>query len=167
MRSLVAPTRRGVITLLHTLWQITSTAAGTFIWGALRDGAIDLRPFGRALRLIAASGLLLIFGFLFSILFNDLLRINGPLELLSGDSTATRGLLVPRAAIPITLLAITLGWGYALVGALHARPILRWAALLTYLIFAILPLSGHLVSWVDVDVPSWIILALLALLLID
>jgi hypothetical protein len=167
MRSLVAPTRRGAITLLRTLWQITSTAAGTFLWGALRDGAIDLRLFGRALRLIAASGLLLIFGFLFSILFNDLLRINGPLELLNNDSTATRGLLVPRAAIPITLLAITLGWGYALVGALHARPALRWSTLLAYVVFAILPLSSQLLSWLDVGVAPWVALILLALLLID
>jgi hypothetical protein len=166
MRSFVAPTRRGAITLLLTLWQISNTAARTFVVGALRDGAIDLDRFGRALRLIAASGLLLIFGFLFSILFNDLLRVNGPLELLSNDSTATRGLLVPRAAIAISLLAITLGWGYALAGALSTSPALRWTTLLAYGVFAILPLSSLLFSS-GFGALEWIVLALLAMLFID
>lgn len=143
MRSFPAPTRRSLFFLLLTLWQISNTAVRTLVWSTIREGAIDLRSHSRALRMLAVGGLLLIIGFLFSILFNDLLRFNGPLELLANDSTATRGLLAPIAAVPITLIAVTLGWGFVLAGALHTRPALRWSVFGVYCIFGLLPMSNQ------------------------
>jgi hypothetical protein len=166
MISFLGPTRRSLIGLLLTIWQIVRTGAQTFVWGALREGAIDLRPLSRALRLLTLAGLLLILAFLLSLLFNDFLRITGPLEFLVDDSTETRGLLAPSAAIPLTLAAMTLAWGYTLVGALHVRRDVRWATLLVYLLFGFLPLLSSAVASIDLDAIWWIMLVVLALLIV-
>jgi hypothetical protein len=166
MISFLGPTRRSLIGLLLTVWQIVRTGAQTFVWGAVRDGAIDLRPLSRALRLLTLAGLLLILAFLLSLLFNDFLRITGPLEFLVDDSTETRGLLAPSAAIPLTLAAMTLAWGYILVGALHVRRDVRWATLFVYLLFGFLPLLSSAVASLDTDAIWWIMLVVLALLIV-
>src|SRR5262245_922943 len=166
MISFLGPTRRSLIGLLLTIWQILRTGAQTFVWGAVRDGAIDLRPLNRALRLLTLAGLLLILAFLLSLLFNDFLRINGPLEFLVDDSTETRGLLAPSAAIPLTLAAMTLAWGYTLVGALHVRRDVRWATLLVYVLFGFLPLFSSAVGSVETNAIWWIMLGVLALLIV-
>jgi hypothetical protein len=166
MSSFLGPTRRSLIGLLLTIWQIVHTGARTFVWGAIRDGAIDLRPLSRALRLLTLAGLLLIMSFLFSLLFNDFLRVNGPLEFLADDSTETRGLLAPSAAIPLTLTAIALAWGYTLVGALHVRRDMRWAVLLVYLLFGFLPLFSAATATIESNAIWWILLAMPALLML-
>lgn len=159
-----AVTRRGASALLLALWQITTTATHTFVWDGLRAGAIDLRPLGRTLRLLAAAGLLLIVLFLLGIVFNGALRVSGPLETI-GSSTPTRGLVVPALAVPITLAAVALGWGYLLAGALHARPVIRWGTLVAYLCFGALPLARQFASF-GVSAEGWAALALLALLVV-
>jgi hypothetical protein len=164
MSSLLGPTRRSLVGLLLMVWQIAYTGTRTFLWGALREGAIDLRPLSRALRLLTLAGLLLILAFLLSLLFNDFLRINGPLEFLADDSTETRGLLAPSAAIPLTMAAMALAWGYTLAGALHVRRDVRWAILLVYLSFGFLPLLSDATATVDSGAIWWIVLAVPALL---
>jgi hypothetical protein len=146
MTTWIGPTRRSVISLLLLLWQMIYLGTRTFTWDSLRHGAIDLRPLNRPLRLLTLCGLALILGFLFSLLFNDLLRLNGRLEPLTIESTATRGLLVPSLAVPLTLIALTLGWGYILTGALHVRPAVRWPTLLIYLLFGLMPLSSSMLT---------------------
>jgi hypothetical protein len=166
MISFLGPTRRSLVGLLLTIWQIAHTGARTFVWGAVREGAIDLRPLSRALRLLTIAGLLLIMSFLFSLLFNDFLRVNGSLEFLADDSTETRGLLVPSAAIPLTMAALALAWGYTLAGALHVRRDIRWAILLVYLLFGFLPLFSGATATVDSHVIWWILLAVPVLLVL-
>jgi hypothetical protein len=166
----ISPTRRGLISILLTLWQIVYVGMHTFTWGSLRDGAVDLRPLSRPLRLLTLWGLILILGFLFSLLFNDLLRINGPLEPLTVESTATRGLLVPSLAVPLTLIALTLGWGYILTGALHVRPAVRWPMLLIYLLFGLMPLSSNWLPfhpiagrWLGLLIPALLVVGFILL----
>src|SRR5262245_42459527 len=161
----VGPSRRSFITLLLVLWQMTYLGVRTFTWDSLREGAIDLRPLSRPLRLLTLSGLVLILGFLFSLLFNDLLRVNGPLEPLTVESTATPGLLVPSLAVPLTLIALTLGWGYILTGALHVRPAVRWPVFVIYLLFGLLPLSSQTFPFHPVA-GGWLPLLVLALLVV-
>jgi hypothetical protein len=117
-----------------------------FIWGSISENAIDLRPFSRTLRLIGAVGIGLITAFLLGLLFSDALRINAPLELLANDSSSTRGLSVPAFAIPLTLLAIAVGWGYMLAGALHARPLVRWMVLLVFMLQILFPLLTQIAA---------------------
>lgn len=139
MQSFPTPSRRNVITLLLTLWQIVSTAVQTFILGSVREGAIDIRPLSRTLRVVVVVGLTIISAFLFGILFSDVLRVSGPLEFLANESSATRALHAPSAAFPITMVALSLGWGYMLAGALHARRLIRWLIFIffmTYMLFA-------------------------------
>lgn len=145
MQFFPAPSRRNIITLVLTLWQIVSTAIQTFVLGSLREGAIDVRPLSRTLRVVVIVGLTIIIGFLFGILFSDSLRVSGPLEFLANESSSTRALHAPSIAFPITLVALTLGWGYMLAGALHAHRIIRWFVciiFIVYMLFAnIVPLT--------------------------
>ncbi len=145
MQTFPMPSRRNVITLLLTLWQIASTAVQTFVLGSVREGAINVRPLSRTLRVVVIVGLTIIGIFLLGILFSDVLRVSGPLEFLANESSATRALHAPSAAFPITLVALSLGWGYMLAGALHARRLIRWfifIIFMVYMLFAnIVPLT--------------------------
>lgn len=157
----LGPSRRDVVAVLLTLWQITRTATHDFVWNSVVEGTINVRPLSRPLRLLAVAGQLLIAGFLLSILFNQALRVNGPLELLQLDTGATRGLMAPSAAIPLTLVAMALGWGYVLAGALRVRPWLRWLIAAVYVGFGVLPLASATVSALAFGfVPWWSLLSL-------
>lgn len=160
------PLRNSLAALPRALWAIVTTAVRTFVWGTLRAGAIDFRPLSRALRAITICGLLLIAGFLFSILFNNLLRTGGPLEPLAVESSATRGLLVPPAAVPLTLVVLTLAWGYALTGALHVRGLARWLVFLLYVLYGILPLAPVLLYASNLGEARWLWLAPIGLVAI-
>jgi hypothetical protein len=106
------------------------------VWNDLRTGIIDLRPLNRTLRLLTLIGFGLTLVFLFSMLFSDILRQSGarlPLPALAGDA---RPYQVPAPAVPLTLMALVLGWSYTLTGALHARPLARWGALLAFILVA-------------------------------
>jgi hypothetical protein len=136
----VSPTRRSLLQILLLIWQVSRTASHNFVWGAVHEGAIDLGRQSRVIRIMTVFGLVLILGFLLSMIFNDSLRQNGPLELLSNDSTATRALLVPSIAVPITFVAVAIGWGYMLAGAIHARLLVRWGLFVVYLLCGVSPL---------------------------
>ena len=138
MQTFPTPSRRTIITLILTLWQIVSTAVQTFVLGSVHESAIDVRPLSRTLRVVVIVGLTIILGFLFGILFSDSLRVNGPLEFLANESSATRALHAPSVAFPITLVALTLGWGYMLAGALHARMLIRWFVFIVFIVYMLL-----------------------------
>ncbi|MEM8533441.1 MAG: hypothetical protein AAGF95_21555 [Chloroflexota bacterium] len=112
-----------------------------FLRGNLREHFIDLRPLSYPMRLLTIIGLFFIFGFIGGIFFKDVLRFQGMLEPLVIDSSTTRGLLVPNLVVPVTLIAMVLGWGYVLTGALHVRRWLRWAILICYILFTAMPLA--------------------------
>lgn len=141
MDSLPSPSRRSLIQILLLAWQVSRTAARRLVWETVREGSIDLRSQGRVVRVLTIGGLALIGAFLLSLLYGDLLRQNSPLDLLSNDSTATRALLVPALATPITYAAVALGWGYLLAGGLHARRLVRWGIFIAYLICGVSPLT--------------------------
>lgn len=158
--NLTTPSWRDMATVLLTLWQITTTATRTFVWNSVVEGTLDVRPLSRALRLLAVLGQLLIAGFLLSILFNSWLRVNGPLEPLVQERDGTRGLLVPSAAIPLTLAAVGIGWGYLLAGAVRVRWWLRWLTALLYLCFAVLPILMVEIGLLNFGiVPVWPLLS--------
>ncbi|NOK62910.1 MAG: hypothetical protein GFH27_549293n307 [Chloroflexi bacterium AL-W] len=129
------PDRQGLPTML--LWYRIIT---DFLRGHLREHFIDLRPLSHPMRLLTVIGLVFIFGFIGGIFFKDTLRFQGILEPLVIDSSTTRGLLVPNIVVPVTFIAVVLGWGYLLAGALHVRRWLRWVVLICYMIFTAMPL---------------------------
>ncbi|HMO58007.1 MAG TPA: hypothetical protein PKC19_11650, partial [Roseiflexaceae bacterium] len=139
------PARRSFSTLLLLLWQITYGGARTLVWGSLRESAIDLRPLSWAARLVALVGLGLIILLLAGILFNDILRTNGPLVALQLDSASGRAALAPAIALPLTLGVQALGWSLALAGALQVRPAARLLVIVCYILFGMQPLVGSLV----------------------
>lgn len=126
---------RPLINLLLTLWQIATSGVRVFAVDSLRDGVVDLRPLSRTGRALVLAALTIVTAFLLSLLFSDALRINGPLETLAVASTEARGLTAPVLAVPITLVTITLAWTYVLTGALHMRPVVRWLAYLSFVLF--------------------------------
>ena len=128
---------RGLFTALLVLFEIVVAGTRVFALDGLRAGLIDVRPLNRVTRLLALIGLLLVFGFLFSLVFGDVLRLNSSLQLLTYASSAVRGLLAPSVAVPLTLLAVALGWTYILTGALHVRRAARWFALALYILYVI------------------------------
>jgi hypothetical protein len=157
---MIETTRRGALTLLLTLWQVSTTAVRVFVWGSIRENAIDLRPLTRTIRLIGLIGLALIATFLLGLLFSDSLRVHAPLTLLPNDSSSTRGLSVPTFVIPLTMLAIAIGWGYMLAGALHARALVRWLVLGVFALQILFPI----VSQVAV-LRAWMMITVLMLVL--
>ena len=133
---------RQVGTLLYRVWQVVTDGVRLFVWETLRTGMIDLRPLGGVLRLLTVTGLVLVFGFLASILFSDVLRTLSALEPLDFESSSTRGLLAPALAVPLTLGALLFAWSFILTGALAVRSArARWFVFLLYLLFE---LSGLL-----------------------
>lgn len=141
MRSFPGPTPRVILTLLVTIWQVLVGGVRVFFVDSLKSGMIDIRPLGRAARLLSAFGLLLVFGYLFGILFNDVLRTQTALEPLVFQSGAERGLMAPSIAVPLTLATITLAWSYLLTGALHIERRARLAVLAIYFFFGFLGLA--------------------------
>lgn len=123
--------------LLRALWQIFIGAFRIFAWDSLKGGFIDLRRFGRVTRLIAIVGLALVFGFIASILYNDLLRHSGTLELLPLSSSAARGIFVPTTAVPLTLIALILAWSLILTSALHIQRFVRWGIFAAFIFFGL------------------------------
>lgn len=156
--------RHSLVTLLIIV-KIVVTTVQIFIWGELRNGAINLRPLSRPLRLLTLCGLLFTCIFLISILFKDTVRVNSPLELLPTDSTTSRGVLVPSYIIPLTLIAITIGWGYMLTGALHVQPALRWLIFALYGFFTVAPLMFYVLSEAGIGLTRWTAPLLLLLLI--
>lgn len=160
------PSRRNVVGLLLVLWQIAATAGRAFVWNSVVEGTIDLRPLSRGLRLLAVLAQALIVAFLLSILFTETLRVSGPLEPLAVEADEARGLLVPSAAVPLTMAALSLGWGYVLAGAVRVRWWLRWLTALLYLAFAVLPVASVQVGLIAAGVSSaWSLLAVPAVML--
>ena len=85
-------TRFTLITFILTTWQIIISGLRIYAWDSLKRGIIDLRPLSRVARLLALTGLVLVFFFLLSILFAQTLRTTGSLESLRLGSSAVRPL---------------------------------------------------------------------------
>ncbi len=164
---IVRPSSRSLIALLLGLWQISTTAIQTFGWGAVRAGAIDLRRFDRGLRTLAIVALGLLGCFLLGTLFGDTLRVSGPLIMLENDSTATRPLLVPLLAVPLTFVGLIIGWSMLLAGAATAGRAIRWTVLVIYMLVGVAPLAANfqisLLGPLPLLAAAGVLLALLAL----
>ena len=143
MNSSVEFNLRRVTAPIVTLGRIAVSGVRLIVWDTLKNGVIDLRPLSRVERFLTISGLALVCGFLFSILFNDVLRTIWVIEPLTFESNATRGLLVPSIAVPLTLITLTLAWSYVLTGALQVRSArVRWFIFLIYFLFGLLALAN-------------------------
>lgn len=108
-------------------------AIKTIIWDSLREGMIDLRPLGPALRLLTVFGLCVLLAALGAILFGDQIRLGAFLEPLFVE-TRIRGMAVPALLVPLTAAMVALGWCYMLTGALYARAAARWTVLAIFLL---------------------------------
>jgi hypothetical protein len=84
---------------------------------------------------LSLTGIVVVFVFLASILFNDTLRLSGELQALPLSSSSSRSIFVPSTAVPIALVASILAWTLLFTGALHVRALVRWGILFGYLFF--------------------------------
>src|SRR5581483_298558 len=134
---LPVPTRPTLRALVLTVWTILTAGHRVFAWDSLKEGFIDVRPLPRVPRLLSLVGLVLVGVFLASILFNDVLRFSGHLELLPLDSTAARGIFVPTPAVPLSYIVIILAWTFLFTGVLHVRAAVRWALLVVFVFFGL------------------------------
>ena len=130
-------TKKNLVVFANALWQIFVGAFRIFAWDSLNSGFIDLRRLGRVPRLIALTGLALVFIFIASILFNDPLRTSGILEPLPLSSAAARGIFVPSVVVPLSLIAVILAWSLLLTSALHLPRWARWGMLLCFVFFGL------------------------------
>jgi hypothetical protein len=129
--------RQTMRTLLTTLWVILVGGVRIFAWDSLKGGFIDIRPLPRVPRLLALVGLTLVFIFIGSILFNDLIRQSGVLEPLPLSSSEGRGIFVPSTAVPIAFLTTLLAWSMMLTGALHVMGAVRWSIFFCFVFFGL------------------------------
>lgn len=134
-RSLISQKNFG--SLFQAVGHILYGAARIFAWDSLKSGFIDIRHLTRVPRLLALAGLVLVFGFIVSILFNDPLRTSGVLEPLPLSSNAARAIFVPSTAVPLTLIALVLAWSLILTSALHIQRWARWGIFLSYVLFGV------------------------------
>jgi hypothetical protein len=130
-------TRKNLAALLDNLSHILGGAVRIFAWNSLKSGFIDVRHLPRVPRVLALVGLVVVFAFIASILFNDPLRFSGTLENLPLSSTTTRGIFVPSPVVPLSLLAVIFAWTLVLTSALHIHVLVRWGILVSFLLFAI------------------------------
>jgi hypothetical protein len=130
-------TRKNLVTLLDTLWHIIGGAVRIFAWDSIKSGFIDVRHLPRVPRALALAGLVMVFGFLASILFNDPLRLSGALEALPLSSSAVRGIFVPSTAVPLAFIAVILAWTLLLTSALHIHGAVRWGILVCFILFGV------------------------------
>ncbi len=158
-RSLV--TREHIWQLADAVRHIAVGAVRIFAWDSLKSGFIDLRRLGRVPRVVALVGLVLVFGFIASILFNDPLRTSGALEPLPLSSSSIRGIFVPALVVPLTFISLILAWSLILTSALHLRRALRWGILICFLFFGLPPSYIGSLSGIAVENPLTLVWTLL------
>ncbi|MBI4671344.1 MAG: hypothetical protein HY741_06705 [Chloroflexi bacterium] len=129
------PSRQTLVALLANVWAILVGGVRVFAWDSLQSGFIDVRPLPRVARLLAITGLVIVFVLIGSILFNDPLRWSGGLENLPLSSSATRGVFVPAPAVPIAYFVTILAWSFVFTGALHTLAVVRWGAFFCFFFF--------------------------------
>ncbi len=127
--------QHGFLNLLKTGRKIASTAFHSFVVDVAREGAIDFRPLHPVLRIMLIFGFGLLGLFMVGILIGDQARFWFPREILLLESSDTRTITIPTPYVPLTLLAITIGWGFILSGALYTRPLFRWIIMFGYYVF--------------------------------
>lgn len=128
------PSQENFAALLNALGKILYGALRIFAWDSLKSGFIDIRHLARVPRVIALMGLVLVFGFIASILFNEPLRTSGALEQLPLSSNSARAIFVPSTAVPLALLAVILAWSLILTSALHIQRWARWGIFLSFVL---------------------------------
>ncbi len=131
------PSQRNFAALLNALGKILYGALRIFAWDSLKSGFIDIRHLARVPRVIALTGLVLVFGFIASILFNDPLRTSGALEQLPLSSSSARAIFVPSTAVPLALLAVILAWSLILTSALHIQRWARWGIFSSFVLVGV------------------------------
>lgn len=159
---------RSARALLLTLWQIAMTGANGLLWQSVRESTIDVRRLRASVRLLTVTGIAAVLLMLVSLLFSDAIRQGSDLVALR-EAVGTRGLMVPVAIIPLTILGVTLAWAYLLTGTHHLRWPFRLGILLLYLIGYAGPMlfflwSGDFWAWRFVLSVAALALLLLALL---
>ncbi|HEX9824652.1 MAG TPA: hypothetical protein VGB51_09730 [Actinomycetota bacterium] len=97
----------------------------------VREGRLRLAGAGPVEQQLARVGLVLLLGLLASVLFADLWR-RGDLVFVSDFEG--RNVFVPDALLPVTLLAMGVGWFLFLWGSVLASPVVRAAGGLLFLI---------------------------------
>lgn len=125
------PTHRTLAALGSALWLVSFGAVREFVWAELREGMIRLTGLSRATQAIIWLGFLLIAAMTVTLLQSDVWRAQSPLISLP-TAQAMRGTQVPAAFIPATLLVLSIGWSFALAGALHSHVTMRLFVLLLY-----------------------------------
>lgn len=121
-------------------WSGLVRVLGEFVWADLRAGLIDLRGMSAAAGALVVFGFALLFAMLVELLNSDVWRAQSPLLALP-NGVPWRGSLLPLGLVPATLFLLSVAWSYALVGALHAHPLYRLAALFIYVLLGL--------TWVD------------------
>lgn len=146
--------RQNAVTFVLSIWTILIGGVRIFAWDSLKEGFIDVRPLPRVARVMSLVGMVMVFLFIASILFNTALRSSGTLEPLPLDSSGTRGIFVPSAAVPISFIAAILAWTLLITGALHVHVGVRWAILIGFLVFGLSSSFAGLLKAATTDRPE-------------
>lgn len=111
---------RSVLGSIRFVVWLTFDALRDFVWGDLKDGVIDLRGLGPALRALVWLGFALLLATLGAMVVGDVWR--GLFDLVPlTQGIPGRGRMVPSAMVPATLFLLAIAWSFALAGALRAR----------------------------------------------
>lgn len=133
--------RRGILDVPRFAAWVTFDAIRDFVWGDVKDGVIDLRGLGPAVRALIWIGFALLFVTLGLLLQSDTWRTTFDLIPLT-QGIPGRGRLVPSALVPATLFLLAVAWAFILAGALRAH----WAVLATSLVLYCMTVVGWFTS---------------------
>ena len=111
-----------------------------FVWADLRAGLVDIRGLSLATQGLVLFGFALLFLMIWALVNNDAWRAQSALLPLA-NAVPRRGTLLPVVLTPATLFVLSVGWGFALTGALHAHPAYRLGVVYLYLLIGL--------SWTD------------------
>jgi hypothetical protein len=109
-------------------WRVAVAVVRDFVWADLRDGILDLRGLGTALRALVWLGFVLLMLVMAAMLQGDLWRQAFPLVPLT-QGIPGRGRLVPVSVIPVTFFLLSLAWSFVLAGALRSHWLIRLGVL--------------------------------------
>lgn len=152
--------RQTLLTLATTVWAILIGGTRIFALDSLKEGFIDVRPLPRVARFLSLAGIVVVFAFMASILFNDPLRWSGALNLIALASSAGHGVAVPAIAVPIAYLATIFAWTFLLTGALHVRAAVRWGVVICFFVFGLPGLFVGVSQIISLDNPTYLFLLL-------
>lgn len=166
-RTLPIPTAvrpRSVLGSIRFVGWLTYDAIRDFVWGDLKDGVIDLRGLGPALRALVWLGFALLLATLGALLASDTWR--GVFELVPlTQGIPGRGRMVPSALVPASLFLLAVAWSFVLAGALRARRSIFLLTVGSYCLTIVGSTSGSLLgSVVSLLAAAGSLLGLLAFL---